>query len=90
VQEEKVIKPRGEFSPNLKQEPLDTDYIPVSKTSKRVFKPTVHEQDLKEVFSKISKKFEPAKNTIVKASSASFQVVKNTSERWLVVLRILV
>jgi len=79
VQEEKVIKPKRRLQPNLKQEPLDTDYIPVSKTSKKVFKPTVHEQDLKEVFSKVSKKLEPAKNTIVKVSSASFQVVKNAS-----------
>jgi len=79
VQEEKNIKPKRILQPNLKQEPPDTDYIPVSKTSKKVFKPPVHEQDLKEVFSKASKKLEPAKNTIVKASSASFLVIKDTS-----------
>jgi len=79
AQKEKVIRPKKRLQPNLKQEPLDTDYIPTSRASKKVFKPTVHEQDLKEVFSKVSKKLEPTKNAVIKASSASFQFVKNTS-----------
>ena len=81
AQKEKVIKPKRRLQPNLKQEPLDTDYIPTSRASKKVFKPTVHEQDLKEVFSKVSKKLEPAKNAVIKASSASFQVIKDTSRK---------
>jgi len=77
LQKENVKKENTKLNSVLKQEPPDTDYVPVSKVNKKVFKPTVHEKDLKEVFLKASKKLEPVKKKVKKVSSRAFKFLGN-------------
>ncbi len=56
---------------DLSQEPPDTDYIPTSKISKKVFKPIAHEQDLKDFLYEVAKKLEPFKKHVSKGFFAS-------------------
>lgn len=81
LQKEEVKKGNTKANLALKQEPPDTDYIPISKVNKKVFKPTVHEKDLKEVFLKASKKLKPVKEGVSKVSSKVFQFLGNIFNR---------
>lgn len=83
-QEEKVeIKSNIVKKPIPILEPSNSDYIPESKISKKVFKTNRHEKDLKEVFSPVFSRFSSLKTGVKGRTSKVFPFIKKSSKGFL-------